>query len=259
MIAIERNNSIMNIPTINNYPMQILLIDDDVELGETIKPVLGMYAIDVTTATTPEKGLELLQSQPFELVLLDVMLPQMNGLELCRRIRALPEPLGYIPIIFLSARTELVDKVVGLETGADDYVDKPFEPRELIARIQAVLRRFSMPTNTEVRNIPLTGGNGEFIFTLDGDELIVNLPKAQISVNGNAVNVTSMEFEVLSVLAQARGNILSQDELLTQSKGITEGGIVAIIYRLRNKIHASGAKTEFIRTIRNRGYALLSE
>lgn len=237
--------------------MKVLMIDDDVGLGETMKPVLQMYAMDLDVAHTPEAGLELVKSQQYDLVLLDVMLPRINGLEVCRTIRSMAAPLGDIPVIMLSARTELVDRVVGLETGADDYVAKPFEPRELIARINAVRRRF---TDTKVEQPIAPTGNTEILFQMGDDRLRIDVSRAQIFVNDSLLDITSMEFEILLALSKTPSDIISQEELLQRCNGssdIYSRSIVALIYRLRNKIRSAGAQVDFIRTVRNRGYAIV--
>lgn len=239
--------------------MHVLMIDDDVELGETMKPVLQMYAIDLDVVHTPERGLEQIQAQRYDLILLDVMLPRMNGLDLCRAIRNLAAPWCDIPLIMVSARTELVDRVVGLETGADDYVSKPFEPRELIARINAVRRRFN-----EVKvGSPINSVSGEqILLKVNDDTLRIDVPRAQAFVNDSLLDITAMEFEILLVLSKTPRKVLSREALLQQCNGsnaIYSRGIVALIYRLRNKIRAAGAQADFIRTVRSRGYAILGD
>ncbi|WP_422528883.1 response regulator transcription factor [Serratia fonticola] len=237
--------------------MRVLMIDDDVELGETMKPVLQMYAIDLDVVHSPEEGLEHMQAHVYDLVLLDVMLPRTNGLELCRTIRSLPAPLCDIPVIMISARTELVDLVVGLETGADDYVAKPFEPRELIARINAVRRRF---TEIKIETPVAPKGCDQILLKINNDTLRIDIPRAQAFVNDRLLDVTSMEFEILLALSKTPSEVLSREELLQRCNGsnaIYSRGIVALVYRLRNKIRAAGAQVDFIRTVRSRGYAVV--
>src|SRR5258706_10678836 len=126
-------------------PVAALLVDDDARLGALVAEYLGKNEIDVTVAADGERGLEALRRRRFDVLLLDVMLPGVDGLELCRRIRALPEH-AELPILMLTAKGDDVDKIVGLELGADDYLAKPFNPRELLARIRAVLRRARGPS-----------------------------------------------------------------------------------------------------------------
>ncbi|MGL4860453.1 MAG: response regulator transcription factor, partial [Enterobacteriaceae bacterium] len=182
------------------------------------------------------------------------------GFELCRTIRNLAAPLCSIPVIMLSARTELVDMVVGLETGADDYVGKPFEPRELIARINAVHRRFS-EMRPEPVAIPAASKECEqLLFQINSDILCIDISKAQVFVNDQLLDITSMEFEILLALGRTPNEVLSREALLQRCNGshaIYSRGIVALIYRLRNKIRAAGAQGDFIRTVRSRGYAVV--
>ncbi|OMH29195.1 hypothetical protein BGP75_20415 [Motiliproteus sp. MSK22-1] len=222
-----------------------------------MKPVLGMYAIELDVAHTPEEGLKMLKERQYDILLLDVMLPRINGLELCRMIRALEQPFCDVPVIMLSACKELVDVVVGLETGADDYVGKPFEPRELVARINAVRRRFN-DIKEEVAKVPQD--DGELYFRINDDTLKVNVPRAQAHINDRLLDVTSMEFEILLTLCKNPSEVISREKLLERCNGystIYSRGIVAMIYRLRNKIKAKGAKADFIRTVRSRGYAVV--
>lgn len=216
--------------------MRVLMIDDDVELGKTMRPVLHMYAIDLDVVHAPEEGLECIQSNSYDLILLDVMLPRINGLEICRTIRSLPAPLCDIPVIMISARTELVDLVVGLETGADDYVAKPFEPRELIARINAVRRRFN---DIKAESPVAVKSCDQILLKINNDTLRIDIPRAQAFVNDSILDITSMEFEILLALGKTPSEVLSREELLQRcnaSNAIYSRGIVALIYRLRNKI-----------------------
>ncbi|MDF7667807.1 response regulator transcription factor [Orbaceae bacterium ESL0727] len=240
--------------------MNVLMIDDDVGLGQTMQPVLQMFAIDLDVVHSAEEGLVQIQAQQYDLVLLDVMLPRITGLELCRTIRHLPAPVCDIPIIMLSARSELVDRVVGLETGADDYVAKPFEPRELIARINAVCRRFQDAKKGNQTDV-VTKSLDAILFQLNDDTLRIDVAAAQVWVNEQLLAITAMEFDLLFALSQAPNQVLSQDDLLQQCSGhhnlIYSRSIVALIYRLRNKIRDAGANADFIRTIRNRGYSMV--
>ena len=121
--------------------MKVLLIDDDVELAEVTRDVLRNYSLELDAVHTPSEGFSALEAREYDVVLLDIMLPELNGLQMCSKIRHSATPYRDVSIIILTARTDLTDMVVGLETGADDYMKKPFEPRELVARINAILRR----------------------------------------------------------------------------------------------------------------------
>lgn len=245
--------------------VKVLLIDDDVELAELMNVVLAKYSIDLDTAHTPEDGFKALERNEYDIALLDIMLPQVNGLQVCRQIRYSNAAYRNIPIIMLTARTDLTDMVVGLETGADDYVKKPFEPRELVARINAVLRRASSIEGREISPMPLPepvpAANGaQRQLYLDGNQLSIDPQKAQVSVNGTRLTITSMEFELIASMAETPGEILSRDALLERVHGssvIYTRSIDALIYRLRGKIKDAGSDADFIRTVRGRGYSLV--
>lgn len=248
--------------------IRVLLIDDDVELAELMREVLANYSISVHAVHTPDEGFRALEREEFDIVLLDVMLPQMNGLQVCRQIRYSNSSYRHVSIIMLTARTELTDTVVGLETGADDYVTKPFEPRELVARINAVLRRADHRNFAEQgveREMPVEAEGAAPGFNpcqlhLDGNVLVVDTQRAQVLVNGSRLSITSMEFELIAAMAEHPSEILSRDNLLEKVHGssvIYTRSIDALVYRLRGKIKEAGAEANFIRTVRGRGYALV--
>lgn len=249
--------------------MRVLLIDDDRELGAAMQPVLAPYSIDLDLAYTPRDGLEKLSATPYDLLLLDVMLPDINGLEFCRQLRQKSQALARLPIIIVSARTELVDRVVGLETGADDYVTKPFEPRELVARIHALMRRVAVFDETSGNNAtaPLAASRTlatqpDCRIALENDELLISNTSVTAAVNGTPVDLTAFEFSVLFALAERTGEVMSREELLSASSGadpLYADNLVSVIYRLRGKIRQAGAQADFIRTVRNRGYALVGD
>ena len=248
--------------------MKVLLIDDDTELADVMKPVLSDYSIDLSSASKPQRGLQMLGRERYDVVLLDVMLPEMNGFEVCREIRRDPSVYGDVWVIFLTARSELTDLVVGLETGADDYITKPFEPRELVARIHAVLRRARRSDHSRAGSggTPTVPGGGipqskGWRITLDGSTLIIDPSNARIELNGQTLEATSMEFELIVALAEAGGEIVSRDDALLRIQGavvVYNRSVDALIYRLRTKIKAAGG-APFIRTVRSRGYALVGQ
>lgn len=249
--------------------IRVLLIDDDVELASVTADVLKTYSIELDAVHSPSAGFEALESKTYDLVLLDVMLPEINGLQMCSQIRYSNAPYKDVSIIILTARTELTDMVVGLETGADDYVKKPFEPRELVARINAILRRARAPEPVAqpapaipgVQAAP--GKSGRFCeITLENDVIRIEPQRAQVLVNGAKLETTSMEFELIAALAQRPGEILGRDDLLGEVHGtsvIYSRSIDALIYRLRTKIKEAGAQVDFIRTVRGRGYSLVGQ
>lgn len=258
--------------------MKVLLIDDDVELAEVTRDVLKNYSLELDAVHTPSEGFAALEAQEYDVVLLDIMLPELNGLQMCSKIRHSAAPYKDVSIIILTARTELTDMVVGLETGADDYIKKPFEPRELVARINAILRRTkSVETSPmpgpaprpvaaqPVQAQPQTAmscATGGFEIELEGDRLQIETLRAQVLVNGAKLDTTSMEFELIAALAQRPGEILHRDDLLGEVHGtkvIYTRSIDALIYRLRTKIREAGAEVDFIRTVRGRGYSLVGQ
>ena len=222
-----------------------LLIDDDARLAALVAEYLGKNDVDVTIAADGERGLCLLNRGKFEVILLDLMLPGVDGLEVCRRIRAAPE-WSALPILMLTARGEDVDKIVGLELGADDYLAKPFNPRELLARVRAVLRRGS-PETPRARLV--AGG------------LAVDLDAREVTVDGRRVVLTHHEFELLATLARAGGRVLSREQLMDALKGqdyeAFDRSIDMHVSKLRAKIEKDARAPRYIKTVRGVGYALV--
>jgi DNA-binding response OmpR family regulator len=227
-----------------------LLIDDDARLGALVAEYLGKHEIDVTVAGDGERGLAALRRGRFDVVLLDIMLPGTDGLELCRRIRAAPELAG-IPVVMLTAKGDDVDRIVGLELGADDYLAKPFNPRELLARMRAVLRRAG-PASPAARPQRLRAGAVE-----------IDLDAREVAVKGKRVALTHYEFELLAVLARAAGRVLSREQLLDALKGqeyeAFDRSIDVHISKLRSKIEPNPREPRYIKTARGIGYILTRE
>ncbi len=225
-----------------------LLIDDDARLAGLVKEYLGKHEIDVTVAADGERGLAVLRKERFDVVLLDLMLPGADGFEVCRRIRATPE-LAAIPVIMLTARGDDVDKIVGLELGADDYLAKPFNPRELLARIRAVLRRGRATTPERARF--RTG------------RLEIDFDAREVLLAGKRQTLTSYEFELLAALAHAAGRVLSREQLLDALKGADyeafDRSIDVHVSKLRAKLEANPKEPRYIKTIRGVGYVLLRD
>jgi len=196
--------------------------------------------LSLDNETRPLDALERIKRQAYDLVILDVMLPQIDGFETCKRIRQFSD----IPIIMLTARGEVMDRVVGLELGADDYLPKPFEPRELVARIENILRRKKPGTaNTVYR----------------WGDLQLDLERKQLLRNDQAVPVTAAEFALLGLLAQNRDRVLSRDEIMHELRGIDADiysrAIDVLVSRLRQKLQRPG----LIRTVRGLGYQLVEQ
>ncbi|MEO5670552.1 MAG: response regulator transcription factor [Ramlibacter sp.] len=217
---------------------RILLIDDDEQLGPPLAAYFQRFAFQLDQAIRPESGLARLREGGYDAAILDVMLPGMDGFELCRSIRKDSD----IPIIMLTARGEVMDRVVGLELGADDYVPKPFEPRELVARLQTVLRRRGSSTPR--------GGTMRF------QGLVVDPVTRTVRRHGQEVELTSTEFDLLSLLAAEPGKVFSRDDILTHLRGheaeLYTRAVDIVVSRLRRKLEPLDA----IKTLRNAGYSL---
>ncbi|KQP18198.1 response regulator transcription factor [Pseudorhodoferax sp. Leaf267] len=217
---------------------RILLIDDDAQLGAPLATYFARFDLELAHALHPDQGLALLRAGGFDAAILDVMLPGMDGFALCRAIRKDSD----IPILMLTARGEVMDRVVGLELGADDYVPKPFEPRELVARVQTVLRR-------RPAVVP-AGGRLRF------DGLEIDPVTRSAWRQGELVDLTGTEFELLHLLAREPGRVWSRDDILNQLRGheaeLYTRAVDIVVSRLRKKLEPLDA----IKTLRNAGYAL---
>ena len=216
---------------------RVLLIDDDEWLAPPLATYLARFDFELHSATRPSAGLALLREQPFDAVILDVMLPEMDGFELCRTIRR----ESAVPILMLSARGEVTDRVVGLEIGADDYLPKPFEPRELAARLQTILRRTRAPIDASKR--------------LDFDGLSIDLERRSVTRQGQELKLTGTEFELLVMLARAPQKVFSRDDILNHLRGheaeLYSRAVDILVSRLRKKLEP----LDCIKTLRNAGYA----
>ena len=218
---------------------RILIIDDDVNLNALLTEYLQSFGHTLVSETTAAAGRKRLRRELPDLLILDVMLPDTDGLTLCRELRAEYD----LPIIMLTARGEVADRVMGLELGADDYVPKPFEPRELVARIQSVIRRARDRTRGEV---------------LVCDGLRLETETRRVELDGNDVALTTMEFELLKGLMESRGRVMSRDRLIERLRGIDadvyDRSIDMLISRLREKLGDEPSRPRFIRTVRMSGY-----
>jgi DNA-binding response OmpR family regulator len=217
---------------------KILLIDDDDQLGELLSSYFSRFAIECVNAVTPSLGYQQLQSQEYELVILDVMLPEQDGFEVCKQIRKTSD----IPIVMLTARGDVMDRIVGLEIGADDYLAKPFEPRELLVRIQTILKR----TQKKAVAAPLS--------TLQFGDLRIEQLSMQVTINGDTVSLSAMEYQLLVLLALSPHVLFSRDDILHALKGVdTElfsRSVDILVSRLRQKLKP----LQLIKTVRSRGY-----
>ncbi|WP_354376014.1 response regulator transcription factor [Variovorax paradoxus] len=222
---------------------RILLIDDDEHLAAPLTTYFARFGCTLESAVRPSEGLAMLRAGQYDAAILDVMLPEMDGFALCREIRKESD----IPIVMLTARGEVMDRVVGLELGADDYVPKPFEPRELVARVQTILRR--------QRSTPVAAnGNGTQLRVFDG--LSIDLDRRQVLRHGERVELTGTEFELLALLAAEPGKVFSRDDILNRLRGheaeLYTRAVDIVVSRLRKKLEP----LDCIKTLRNAGYAL---
>jgi DNA-binding response OmpR family regulator len=222
----------------------LLIIDDDAKLNELLKDFLKDFGFEVITATHPAKGLKKLKQALPDLVILDIMLPEMDGFEVCRTIRQ----TSNVPIIMLTARGEITDRVVGLELGADDYLAKPFEPRELVARIQSVLRRTRPLKDTR---------------RLSFNRLTIDRAKQTVLLDGRPVDLTTNEFRALALLAANAGKILNRDQILQELRGIDcdafNRSVDITVSRLRQKLKDDPKSPEFIKTVWGSGYVFIAD
>ena len=225
---------------------RILLIDDDDNLGPPLAAYFQRFELQLVHANRPSLGLARLQADTFDAAILDVMLPEMDGFELCRTIRKTSD----IPIVMLTARGDVMDRVVGLELGADDYLPKPFEPRELVARLQTVLRRRKpVAAPTPAGPIP---AEPELRF----EGLRIDPVRRSVQRLGDEVELTGTEYELLLLLAREPGKVFNRDDILNQLRGheadLYTRAVDIVVSRLRKKLEPLDA----IKTLRNAGYAL---
>jgi len=220
---------------------RILLIDDDKRLAQLLGEYFQRYELTLESATHPSTGLKKLAAGGFDLVILDIMLPEMDGFEVCKAIRKQSE----IPVIMLTARGEVMDRIVGLELGADDYLPKPFEPRELVARIQSILKRSQQPTKQQA--------------SYQFGALVVDTQRREASVNESLLALSSMEYQLLLMFATAPGKVFDRDEILNHLKGIDvdvySRSVDILVSRLRQKLKP----LDVIKTVRGQGYVFVGE
>ena len=216
---------------------KILIIDDDKKLADALMAYLKKYSFATEQVVDPRQAMAAIKEFQPDLITLDIMMPEIDGLSLCKDIRKNSQ----IPIIFLSARGDTMDRIVGLELGADDYLPKPFEPRELVARIETVLRRLDTPK----------------VVTSNGP-LQLNPESMQAELNGQIIDFTANEFQALNYLYINRQKIVSRDELLTFLQGMDSEvygrAIDILISRIRQKLKDGPKSFKYIKTIRGQGY-----
>jgi len=222
---------------------RLLLIDDDEALAPPLAHYLARFDFELSAVTRPSLALARLAAERFDALILDGMLPEMDGFAFCKQVRGGPDPWREIPILMLTARGDLTDRVVGLELGADDYLAKPFEPRELAARLQTILRRTRLGPVT-----PATASLLRF------DGIDIDTTRRRVTTATGPVELTSTEYELLLMLAKAPGKVFSRDEILNQLRGqeadLYTRAVDILVSRLRRKLEP----VEALKTLRNAGY-----
>ncbi len=233
---------------------QILMIEDDARLAQMVAEYLERSGFGVTHAIDGRAGLALLQDPPAggtpELVILDLMLPDMDGLEVCRRVRALPGDQGQIPVLMLTAKGDPMDRIVGLELGADDYLPKPFEPRELLARIRAILRRRTEGAHPAAKAIRF-------------GSLEIDRDARAVTVGGKPCELTSYQFDLLIALAERAGRVLTRDQIMEAVRGreleAFDRSIDVHMGRIRAAIEVDAKNPKRILTVRGVGYVFAKQ
>jgi phosphate regulon transcriptional regulator PhoB len=227
----------------------VLIVEDEQDIADLVKYHLEKAGLPARTLGNGKQALELIAREHPDLLVLDLMLPGMDGMELCRRLRADPTTQG-IPIVMLTARGEEVDRILGLEMGADDYLPKPFSPRELVARVKAVLRRRIQPTAPD--ESPVAAGN-----------LRLDPARHEVTRQGRPVELSAMEFRLLEFFLRHRGRVFTRAQLLDQVWGhdrFVEPRTVDVhVRRLREKIEDDSRHPTLILTIRGLGYKCSDE
>jgi phosphate regulon transcriptional regulator PhoB len=229
-------------------PKHILVIDDEPDLVELVSYNLRKEGFIVESASDGESALKKIKKDKYDLLILDLMLPSIQGIELCRIVRNDPKNSG-LPIIMLTAKGEEIDRIIGLEMGADDYMTKPFSPRELVARVKAVLRRFKeKPVIEKIMKI--------------GD-IEIDRERYTVTIRGKPVKLSATEFKLLLFLAERRGKVFSRGQLLDavwRDEAFVEPRTVDVhIRRLRSNIEADPANPRYIKTLRGIGYLFNEE
>jgi len=227
---------------------RITIIEDEKDIVDLVRYNFRKEGFEVTSYLRGKEGLEALRRNPPELVLLDIMLPDLDGLELCKRLRA-DDRLKNLPVIFLTAKGEEIDRVLGLEIGADDYVVKPFSPRELVARVKAVLRRQERPA--EKRELIETRG------------LRLDTRTQEVTVRGQLVELSALEFKLIHFLASHPRQVFSRERLLDEVWGrdrfVTPRTVDVHVRRVREKIEEQPDKPRYLQTVRGSGYRFNSD
>ena len=231
---------------------QILMIEDDARLAQMVSEYLTKSGFGVAHAADGQAGLEQVQQHAPDLVILDLMLPDIDGLEVCRRIRALPGALAKVSVLMLTAKGDPMDRIIGLEIGADDYLPKPFEPRELLARIRAVLRRRSDNTSEAAAATMMRFGTLE-----------IDRNARTVTVGGALADLTSYQFDLLVAMAERAGRVLTRDQIMEAVRGreleAFDRSIDVHMGRIRAAIEVDAKNPKRILTVRGVGYVFAKQ
>jgi len=224
---------------------RLLIVDDDVELCSLLKELLEPEGYELETAHDGQSGLTAAQNGVFKLVILDIMLPKMNGLDVLRELRKTSQ----LPVLLLTARGDEVDRIVGLELGADDYLPKPFHPRELLARLRAVLRRSGAQRSS---------GDAQ----LSVGDVLMDFARRSVTRGGVEVNLTTVEFNVLAALLKAAGNVVTREEMTSLVLGhkfsVMDRSVDVHVSNIRRKLSGELDKPDPIKTLRGVGYLYMA-
>lgn len=217
---------------------KVLMVEDDPDITELLEEYLGRYGIELLSVSSPSVGLEKLQLERYDLMLIDLGLPEMDGLDLCRIVK---ERYPKLPIIISTARVDVSDKVAAFEIGADDYVAKPYEPRELVARIQALIKRYSRITSSA-----------------ESPSFSVDRVKMQIFHQGEPLDLTQAEYEIFALLLEKKGEVVSREYIANSTESLrwdsSDRSIDVIIGRIRHKISDDSRHPRYIKSVRGVGY-----
>ena len=224
---------------------KIMIIDDDIELTQLLVEFLSKFKYELEIFHRPMDALKFLKDNSFDIILLDIMLPEMDGLQVLRSIREHSE----VPIMMLTAKGDVSDKIVGLELGADDYLAKPFEPKELLARIQSILRRVKF--------------SNSMIDVIEFDDLVVDKVKEEVILDGETVHLSTSEFEALALFIDNNNEVLDREFLVENLRGIQwqtfDRSVDVLVSRLRNKLGETPNKTRFLKTVHGVGYKFVAK
>ena len=223
---------------------KVLMVEDDLEITELLELFLKQYNIDLISLINPSDALKLLKKEKFDLILLDLGLPQMDGLELCKIIK---KEYPSTPVIISTARADVTDKVIAFDYGADDYIAKPYEPRELVARIEALIRRYKNFTIKEPTNSP---------FRIDKESM-------QIYQNDKLLNLTLAEYEIFKLLLEKKDQVVSREMIVHSTNALrwdsSDRSIDVIISRIRSKIKDNPKEPKYIKSVRGIGYKYIGK